>query len=58
MFPFPTFVLFVLFCFARVIYQLGYTEKGYGGHGPGYGLDRVATLTISGLLILAYSKTF
>ena len=57
-FPFPTFVLIALFCFARVVYQLGYTAKGYGGHGPGYGLDRVATLTVTNLLIIAYSKTF
>ena len=28
MFPFPTFVLTGMFCTGRIIYQIGYTNKG------------------------------
>ena len=58
LFPLPTFVLLCVFCLGRVVYQLGYTAKGYGGHGPGFLLDRISTLTVAGLMIVAYTKTF
>ena len=55
-YPFPTFVCVCLYCFARIIYQIGYTRIGYGGHVPGFFLDRFTTTTIIGLLIVAYFK--
>ena len=58
LFPLPTFVALGAFCLGRIVYQLGYTAKGYGGHGPGFLLDRLATMTISGLMVVAYYKTF
>ena len=58
LFPLPTFVTLCAFCLGRIVYQLGYTAKGYGGHGPGFLLDRLATMTVSGLMIVAYYKTF
>ena len=58
LFPFPTFVLLVIFCLGRVIYQLGYTAMGFGGHLPGFFLDRISTLTVTGLILVAYTKTF
>ena len=58
LFPLPTFVALAAFCLGRIVYQLGYTAKGYGGHGPGFLLDRLATMTVSGLMIVAYYKTF
>ena len=58
LFAFPTFVTLCCFCFGRIIYQIGYTAKGYGGHVIGFIIDRFATMTIAGLMILAYQKSF
>ena len=58
LFPLPTFVALCVFCLGRIVYQLGYTAKGYGGHGPGFLLDRLSTLTVTGFMIVAYIKTF
>ena len=57
-FPFPSFALICLHCFARVVYQFGYTLKGFGGHIPGYVLDALAQRTLGGLIIVAYYKSF
>lgn len=29
-------VVTLVFCAGRVLHQLGYTYKGYGGHAPGF----------------------
>ena len=58
LFAFPTFVALCFFCLGRIIYQIGYTAKGYGGHVIGFIIDRFATMTIAGLMILAYQKSF
>merc|ERR1719310_1517042 len=31
----PTMVLAILFCLGRMLHQIGYSIKGYGGHGIG-----------------------
>ena len=53
-YPIPTFICVCLYCFGRIIYQVGYTRSGYGGHAIGFAFDRLATATIFGLLIVAY----
>ena len=58
LFAFPTFVTLCFFCLGRIIYQIGYTGKGYGGHVIGFLFDRFATMTVAGLMILAYQKSF
>jgi len=37
-FSVPTFVLVCMFAVGRVVHQIGYSEKGYGGHGLGFGI--------------------
>ena len=56
--PLPAFVCTVIFCLGRIFYQIGYTNSGFGGHFPGFFLERLATFTSSGLLILACIKLF
>ena len=56
LFPLPTFVLVCLYSLGRIIYQVGYTNGGYGGHVWGFMCDRIAVLTIQGFMILAYTK--
>ena len=57
-FPFPTFVCVCIYSFGRIIYQIGYTLKGFGGHIPGFLSDRGSTFTMIGLMILAAIKQF
>ena len=54
----PSMILTVLYCYGRVAYQIGYTNKGFGGHMLGFGVDRIATGTVSGLVLLAALKMF
>ena len=56
LFTIPTFVSLAAFCFGRVIYQIAYTSGGK--QVLGWFLDRIATLTVTGLMILAYQKSF
>ena len=58
MFPFPTFVLTCMFCLGRIVYQIGYTSKGYGGHVIGFMLDRISTYTLTALLLFTFIKTY
>jgi len=50
-FPFPVFLCSCTFALGRVLHQVGYTS-GYGGHGAGFMVSTLATLTIEGLVIL------
>ena len=56
LFPFPSFALVALQCVGRIVYQIGYTAKGYGGHIPGFILDTFAQRILGGLLIVAFLK--
>ena len=52
-FPFPTFVIPVIFSLARIVYQFGYV-KGFGWHYFGFWPDRITTFAMIGLLWWAY----
>ena len=52
-FPFPTFVIAVIFCVARVVYQFGIT-KGFGWHYLGFWPFQLCHFTLMGLLWLAF----
>ena len=56
-FSFPTFVLVCLFAFGRVAHIVGYAEKGYGGHGPGFGIAMVSSLALYGLFLVVGMKS-
>ena len=56
LFPFPAFTLVGLHCVGRIVYQLGYTANGYGGHIPGFILDTFAQRIMGGLLCVGYMK--
>ena len=47
----PVFVLTCIFFVARIIYTIGYTNKGYGGHVPGFVLERIGFCTSVSLLL-------
>ena len=47
----PVFVLTCMYVVARIIYTVGYTLKGYGGHGPGFMLERIAYCTTVSMLL-------
>jgi len=47
----PIFVLTVIYVFARIIYTIGYTNKGYGGHVPGFILERIGYCTTVSMLL-------
>ena len=53
LYPFPTFVLLVLFCIGRVMHQAGYATGGYGYHMPGIALTVLCIYTVLGLLIIS-----
>ena len=53
MYPAATFILTVLFVLGRVLHQVGYAHKGYGGHGVGFGVSLIATIVAEGLVFVA-----
>lgn len=55
-FPFPTFVLTLLFGLGRILHQTGYSSGGYGQHGKGFLLSTIATNAVDGLLLLTGLK--
>ena len=56
LYPIPAFSLLCLFCLGRITHQVGYANRGYGGHVPGFILIQFATYILLGLLIIAYTK--
>ena len=56
-FPFPTFVFTCLFGAGRVLHQIGYT-KGYGSHGIGFMLHKIASAGIEGLALIIALRGF
>ena len=56
-FPFPVFVCVCVFAAGRSLHQIGYTS-GYGGHGAGFAISTLATVTIEGLCTLVALKGF
>ena len=52
--PVPVFCLTVIYAIGRVMHQVGYSNKGYGGHGAGFGLATLAQLTLTGFCFLAF----
>ena len=52
-YPAACFVLTCLFAIGRVLHQIGYSMQGYGGHGAGFGVSLVCTVTLEGLTFVA-----
>jgi hypothetical protein len=55
-FPLATFVLTLLFSVGRIAHQVGYSNKGYGGHGLGFLISTVSTIWIEGLVLIGGLK--
>ena len=55
-YSFPTLILAIVYFLARVIYTLGYTNSGFGGHFPGFILERLTLLTIAAQYLLIFNK--
>ena len=55
-FPFPTFILTAILFVGRLIYTVGYTTGGYGGHVPGFILVMIAVNTLYGMLLITVFK--
>ena len=47
-YPFPTFVIMILYVMARMVYTIGYTVGGFGSHVPGFVLERLTFATTMG----------
>ena len=62
-YPFPSFVCFIVYCLGRIVYQIGYTRygfggnAGYGGHFPGFLIQTLCGISLMGLLIIAGFKS-
>ena len=57
-YPTPSLVGFIIYCLGRIVYQIGYANFGFGGHFPGFGLDRTSSAIFIGLTIVATYKGF
>lgn len=55
-FPLATFVITLLFSAGRLAHQVGYSNKGYGGHGLGFLISIVSTVWIEGLVLIGGLK--
>lgn len=56
-FPFPTFVLTVVFAVGRMLHQMGYASSGYGGHTVGFMLSWFSSGFLEMLVLLAGMKS-
>ena len=56
-FPFPTFILTCLLFFGRIVYTVGYTNKGFGYHGPGFSITNFTVNTLYGMLLIVAIKS-
>ena len=54
----PTVILVIMYLIARIVYQIGYTNYGFGGHFKGYMLTMISMCTLSGLLFVSAIKTY
>ena len=54
----PTMVLIIIFSIGRMLHQIGYSVKGYGGHGVGFALSAISAEILYGLLIVVAAKSF
>ena len=55
-FPFPTFILTAILFVGRLIYTVGYTTGGYGGHVPGFLMVVIVVNTLYGMLLITAFK--
>ena len=55
-FPYPTFIVICVYALGRVLYAIGYTNKGYGGHVIGFVLDRICLNVLLGQFLLIFIK--
>lgn len=56
-FPFPTMVCIVIYSIGRMAHQIGYSMKGYGGHGLGFALAMFANVVLEMLVLGAAIKS-
>mmetsp|Transcript_46755 Transcript_46755/g.84422 ORF Transcript_46755/g.84422 Transcript_46755/m.84422 type:complete len:244 (+) Transcript_46755:64-795(+) len=56
-FPFPAFVCTCIFALGRIMHQIGYAAKGYGGHGLGFMVAMFAGVTLEMLCAVVAAKT-
>ena len=54
----PAMAIVCVYLFGRVVYQIGYTNGGYGGHIFGFIFALLSQVTVTGLCIVACTKTF
>ena len=55
-YPFPTFIVICVYVLARILYTIGYTNKGYGGHVPGFILERLTQNIILAQFLFIFFK--
>jgi hypothetical protein len=55
-FPIPTFVCTVIYFFGRLMYTTGYTNGGYGKHGPGFLVSSLASFALVGMVLIVAFK--
>ena len=56
-FPFPTFVLTVLFAIGRMLHQSAYAAIGYGAHGLGFAISDCSKMAATMLCVFAADKS-
>jgi hypothetical protein len=56
-YPKPSFYAMGVYCFGRVLHQIGYA-KGYGSHGTGFALSILASTLIDGINLFVAGKAF
>jgi len=52
-YPAAVFILTAIFVLGRIAHQTGYAIKGYGGHGLGFAIALIATVSVEGLVLVA-----
>ena len=51
-YPLPSFLCLTLFCLGRLIYQVGYSNGGFGSHVVGFGISKLGEIALWGLIVM------
>ena len=58
MYPRVVLALCAVFAAGRVMHAVGYSKRGYGAHGAGFGVATLAATLAEGLVLVTAFKGF
>ena len=57
-YPYPSLACILTYCLGRLVYQLSYTKRGFGGHFVGFFIKLTSLLVLYGLILVPLYISF